>query len=425
MTPRATELVGQAPEPFLQTALVLAEQIWERRVYAPDGCVTWFRPASEAKPEAFAKTRVDPFLYDGSTGIALFLAAVAHVAPERENRIRSLQALAAVRKKMSELVAQPERAARITKLGIGGIVGLGSLIYSFVRIGELLSEPDLIREAHALTSIMTPERIDRDEDLDVLSGSAGAILALLALDRALTGMELDRRPAPIEIASACARHLIARRLPYKESFCAWHTLAGFPPLAGFSHGASGILYALTKLSERTGDRQALEAARGALGFERSLYFEEQGSWRDMRFGDNLRFSSSWCMGSAGIALARLGALSTALECDMLREDLLHGLQATEAAPSTAIDYVCCGNMGRAEVLYQAFLKLGEATLRDSAVSLATQVLDRAGVDAGFRWRQKMEDDLFDPSFFTGAAGVGYALLRLSCPGKLPSVLLLE
>jgi lantibiotic modifying enzyme len=37
----------------------------------------------------------------------------------------------------------------------------------------------------------------------------------------------------------------------------------------------------------------------------------------------------------------------------------------------------------------------------------------------------MEDGLFDPSFFTGAAGVGYALLRLSCAGKLSSILLLE
>lgn len=425
MTPGAAELVGQAPAPFLQTALVLAEQIWDRRVHAPDGSITWFRPASEARLEPLAKTRVDPFLYDGIAGIALFLAAVAYVAPSRENRLRSLDALAAVRKKLCELVAQPERAARITKLGIGGIVGLGSLIYCFVRIGELLGEPDLIREAHALTSMMTPERIDRDEAFDVLSGSAGAILSLLTLDRALTEVELNGRPTPIEIASACARHLIARRLPCEGSFCAWETLAGFPPLPGFSHGASGILYALAKLSERTGDRQALEAARGALDFERSLYFEEHGNWRDMRSTGNLRFSSSWCTGAAGIALARLGALSTALECEVLREDLLHGLQATEAAPLAAIDYICCGNMGRAEVLYQAFLRMGDETLRDSAVSLAAQVLHRAGVDAGFHWRQKMEDGLFDPSFFTGAAGVGYALLRFSCAGKLPSILLLE
>jgi len=409
---------------FLQTASALARQIWDHRVYARDGSVTWFRPASEARKELLSKVRMDPFLYDGSAGIALFLAAIAHMAPDGENRLRSLQALAPLRRLLAELVAQPDRAARITGFGIGGLVGLGSLIYSFVRIGELLGEPDLLREAHALTALMPPERIDRDEVLDVLSGSAGAILALLALDRVLPEAGTDGR-TPLAIAGACARHLIARRLPDTGGAYAWRTLAGMPPLAGFSHGASGILYALTRLYQRTGDPQLLAAARGALEFERGLYSPEHRSWWDMRSADGPCCATNWCVGAAGIALARLGTLSTALECEVLREDLLHSLQAISGSWLAPVDYVCCGNMGRAEVLHHAFLSLGEVELRGNAESLAAQVVQRAGSGAGFRWRRKMEEGLFDPSFFTGAAGLGYALLRLSCAERLPCILLLE
>jgi hypothetical protein len=37
---------AQPPTGFRQAALLLARQIWDRRVYTRDGTVTWFRPAS-------------------------------------------------------------------------------------------------------------------------------------------------------------------------------------------------------------------------------------------------------------------------------------------------------------------------------------------------------------------------------------------
>ena len=40
------------------------------------------------------------------------------------------------------------------------------------------------------------------------------------------------------------------------------------------------------------------------------------------------------------------------------------------------------------------------------------------------WRTTMSPDLFDPTFFTGAAGIGYVLLRLADP-SLPCVLALD
>ncbi len=416
---------AQTAAGFLRAASALAEQIWERRVRARDGSVTWLRPASESRREPLAEVRVDPFLYDGSAGISLFFAAIERVAPGGEHRSRSLAALAATRGKLAELAAQPERAASITRMGIGGLVGIGSLVYSFVRIGELLGEPDLIREACALTVLITAERIARDESPDVLSGSAGAILALLALHRARPEAAADGR-TPLAVAAACAQHLIASRLPAAGGACGWRTLAGMPPLAGFTHGASGILLALARLHEETTDPRLLEAARGALAFERTLFSPRHGSWRDMRSADGAPGATAWCVGAAGIALTRLGLLSTAaLAGEPLREDLEHGLRATGAAPLAAIDYLCCGNLGRAEALHHAFLVSGDEASRRAAESLAAAVVARAHAGGGFRWRRQMDHGLFDPSFFTGAAGVGYTLLRLAGTVPLPCILLLE
>jgi type 2 lantibiotic biosynthesis protein LanM len=408
------------PQEFLQAAEELGTQVWECQRRATDGGIAWVRPGSETRGEPVSlQKKTDPFLYDGTSGIAFFLAALALATESPVWRDRSLRAVDPVREKLKQTVDNPDRASR---LGVGGLLGLGSLIYSFVRIGTLTAEPRLIEEAHRLLVLMTPERIAADQACDVLSGSAGAILALLALYRSLPEPGPDGR-SPLQTAQDCARNLIARQQSFDGRPPSWKSLPGQPPLGGFSHGAAGISYALLRLFQQTGETRLLESARQGLAFERTLYSPERRAWRDPKSSGEPRFAAGWCLGAAGESLARLAArdvLATPEACD----ELTQGLITTRTTPLDEVDHLCCGVIGRAEVLLRASEGLKDENLRQDAETLAWQSLLRMFETGSFRWRRQ-DRTAFDPTFFTGASGVGYTLLRLALPGRLPCVLALD
>jgi lantibiotic modifying enzyme len=62
----------------------------------------------------------------------------------------------------------------------------------------------------------------------------------------------------------------------------------------------------------------------------------------------------------------------------------------------------------------------------AAVTLAERVIERARREEHFRLGpSEFEYRVFDPGFFRGLSGIGYTLLRLASPSRLPSVLAFE
>lgn len=375
------------------TALSLAETLRRRSYRGRDGDLSWIGPRYLAGGETFELAPLGTDLYGGTGGIALFFAALERTAGGGWGEPALRWALRSA----------PEPA------GIGGLVGLGARIYTLVTIGGLLGEAEPIREAHRLAARITPERIAADTWYDVTFGAAGTLLALLALDAALPAGS-HPGPAPLDLAAACARHLLARRLPGSRAWAA----PGRPPEAGFAHGAAGIAYALLRFAARTGDSEAYEAAREAIAFERSLLSAAGAT-----------VQTTWCRGAPGIALARLGALDVLGDAEV-RDEIQAALAATRTSTQTSaltpMDHLCCGNLGRAEILLEAGGILADPGLVEAARQLAAQVLDRAAARGGLAWLPSGEISSFDPSFFKGAAGAGYTLLRLAAPERLPCVL---
>src|SRR5262249_2811481 len=128
---------------------------------------------------------------------------------------------------------------------IGGLTGLGSVIYALVRIGGFLGGESIVDDGQLAATMIIPDRIAADEKLDIIVCSAGAVVALLPLD--------ERRPekvlsgeSPIELALRCASRLLQSD--------GWATSKG-PGAEGFCHGRAGICTALAKLYERTGRQQ--------------------------------------------------------------------------------------------------------------------------------------------------------------------------
>jgi type 2 lantibiotic biosynthesis protein LanM len=402
---------------LIAAAAELAARLRAAVVRTRDGTPLWLAPRASAAPGKPAA--VGPHLYDGTLGIALFLAAFDRIAGGSGHRELVLASIAPLRRRL----ASPSPP----NLGLGGLIGLGSILYGLTRIGTFLDEPELVGEARGLIPLITPERIAADGRRDVLLGAAGAILSLLALERALP--QGSAGPDPLAAALACARHVLEGQVSWDGRPAAWPAPPDRPPLSGFSHGAAGIACALLALYRRTGRRELLDAAREGISFERTLYSSEAANWLDLRF-PGTTFMTSWCNGAPGIALGRLAALD-ALAGPEIEEDVERALATTLALEMTPADHVCCGNLGRVEILLYAAGRLGDDGLRGAAHSLAGRVLERARSAGGFGFSTEPGGPggpgaiPWDPSLFHGAAGIGYGLLRLARPAALPSVLALE
>jgi lantibiotic modifying enzyme len=160
-------------------------------------------------------------------------------------------------------------------------------------------------------------------------------------------------------------------------------------------------------------------------FERRLYSPRTGRWPDRRPGIDARRARTTtlalCNGTPGIGLARLAAL-TLVEAPEVRDDLEAALRTCEEAPLRDIDHLCCGNFGRLEVQLVASVRLSRPALRRAALEKAARLVERASRRGGFSLLDGDARGVSNPALFLGTSGIGYGLLRLAAPERVPSIL---
>ena len=166
-------------------------------------------------------------LYDGAFGVALFLAGLEKVTGGAGHRDLVLDVLRPLRKSLHDMDADGKKNIA-SVLGIGGTKGLGSIIYCLVRNRPVPGHPGALRGRPAPRVGNHRERVEADRKLDIMSGTSGAILGLLALHR-VTGDQ-----AVLEAAVTCGNHLLMSRIAVGSGHRAWATLNG-RVLTGFSH----------------------------------------------------------------------------------------------------------------------------------------------------------------------------------------------
>lgn len=407
-------------EQLLASARAIAEKIHSHAIKESSGSVYWIGLGYVPSAERFQLQPLDQSLYDGNCGIALFLAALERLTASNQFRYLALGALGYTRRVLQTADAQLTQRL-VNKIGIGGAKGLGSIIYSLVKISNFLEETALIKDALRAANLITPEVIASDQKLDVMSGVAGAILGLLAL------YNETKEQTVLDKAHACGQHLLSAQISVNNSPRTWKTLEN-KPLTGFSHGSAGIAYALLRLYSVTHDNAFKEAACEGITYERSVFSATAGNWSDFRSltqqNSQSDYMVSWCHGAAGIALGRLGSLSI-FETKEIRQDVEVALKTTQKHGLHSVDHLCCGNLSRCEALLVAAQKLSRPELQEMAQKRAAWVVARAEQTGGYQLFSNLPNHVFSPSFFQGTAGIGYELLRLAYPEVLPSVLLWE
>ena len=353
-------------------------------------------------------------LYDGHAGLALFFAYLGHITAEEKYTKLAEAALATT-------LAQAE-PLRANFPYIGGFNGWGGLIYTLTHLGHLWQRPELWAKAVSLVEVAA-QFVDQDPQFDVIGGAAGCIAAAAALYQCIED------PRLLGLIKHCAVHLVAHAQTMPTGVGWVVPNMGGQPLAGFSHGAAGIAWALFTAADLCNNPHYRHMAEEALRYERSLFAPAVGNWIDLRSATDAaagphredKFMHAWCHGAPGIGLARL-ALLPKLRDPLLRNEIEAALQSTAATGFGGGHCLCHGDLGNLELFIEAATVLGESAWLGKAQRQAGAIL-RTTTAIG--WRCGVPGGVETPGLMTGLAGIGYQLLRLADPGTVPSLLLME
>ena len=422
VAPTGGRLAAFAEQDVLETAArigaeIVGETFWH------EGWCNWLgvegRDPNAPAHQGMTYSSLGPESYGGSSGVALFLAELADATGDEEAR---KTALGAIRQALgrAEVIEPPVQ--------LGLYTGRPGLALVAARVGNLLDAPDVLDGARALLGNLDAD-FDLEHEHDLLSGSAGGVLALLRLN------ELQDDSSLVDSATVLGDRLVAAA-QRDERGCSWSSVAlpESPNLTGFSHGAAGIGVALLELWRATGDNRFHDVATAAFDYERCWINPVEGNWPDLRTVDDLDerpngpfpFATYWCHGAPGIALSRLRAWELTGD-ERYHDEAVTALNTTrqfvlDALEDGTVNYsLCHGLAGNAEVLTIGAEMLGEpfSDLAETARMVAAEGL-RIYAPDGRDWPCGTHGG-WTPNLMLGLAGIGRFYLRLARP-ELPSVL---
>jgi lantibiotic modifying enzyme len=392
----------------------IADRLIGSAITGPGGATNWL-----AESESGEALPLGPHLYDGTCGVALFLAAYYAAAGDKKARAIALRALAPLRVKIGQLRSRARAAGSGHVGAMGGLVGWGGFLYTLVLAGQWLNDDHLLAAGPDVLELITPESVTHSRSLDVVTGCAGLLLALLAVEQTEFGSLMDGQ-ALSERAVLCGDRLLNRC--DEGAGGTWTSNEGVA-LSGFAYGTTGIGFSLLRLFSRTHNTAYRDAGVAGLAYDAALTHHHADA---VAHTGPAEAHSGWCRGLAGMLLAQAAGFDITgdpiigASAKATAEILLH------AAPLHR-DHLCCGNIGRAETFSIAGRLLRNRLFLEHAQFMAGDVACRAG-NGMLRMSQTNSTALpssSSASLFFGEAGVGYALLRHLNPERFPSLLLLS
>lgn len=359
-------------------------------------------------------------LYSGLTGIALFLA-------ELYDKTRDPIILHTLNGALNTIHFNIDKGDNLNNFGYySGKIGAG---YTLWRIGKRLDNTELITRALAYVKSVKDKEI-ADYEVDIISGAAGSISALLRL------YDGEKDNDFLEIAKKCGDFLLKKAFK-KDDIYSWMTVDTKNALTGYSHGASGIASALMELYAITKNEDYWYASIGGYNYEKQWFNQQTQNWPDLREYDGTKAPSygvMWCHGAPGIAIAHLKAYEMTKHEYFLKEARIavettkRGvIQETNARGQSNFS-LCHGLAGNADILLYASQILDNpeyAQIARNAGDFGIQQYDATGVvfpsgvndPSGLTIGQQE-----NPGLMLGLSGTGMFYLRLADIENIPSAL---
>ncbi|SFQ22743.1 type 2 lanthipeptide synthetase LanM family protein [Salibacterium halotolerans] len=356
-------------------------------------------------------------LYDGLSGITLYLAAFAHEEGEDfktigEDTFRSIKHL------LDNSLLSSHFSA---------YYGVASYVY----FTEKLREWKMINEKQAfkIYEDFCGKVIAHYEDIssfDFIGGAAG-VLKVLSLLYKKHKIISAKKAADLVFQSLTARASVQEDTMYWADKQAFNNNV----LAGFSHGLTGICFALSEyaaVSSIKTKEQVSDVINRALRYEDILFNEERDDWIDNRKDYTAYSHPFWCHGAAGILLGRVliqQNMGSACQVNHIDDALTTTIQ--NGADHKQGNSLCHGLLGNLDILLEIrnapFLKSRKQEIDQTIDAWMSKYVSEME-DSG--WNNGVEKDFSGLGLMLGRTGQLYTLLRWKNPDtSLPSVLLLD
>lgn len=419
---------------LLRAATAIGDQIVNEAIWYGDRC-SWLgsepdiahlgsNETAEGADSTYVALGSEP--YHGASGVAHFLAEL--FVESQEERFRNV-AVGAIRHSLSRIGDLSVSPAIGLYTGWPGLLATSAYVALLVEDEALLAEIADLVKTNQLADLSSAE-------FDLVSGSAGGVVAFLILDKLLGG-------GGIENALRLGEHVLAGEHSDGE-ISSWKSPM-FPDrvnLLGLSHGAAGVGFALIELAHASGDSEPARAAQRAFNYENKYFSNAEQNWPDFRdkLGSKewkrdgyLNFMTSWCHGAPGIALSRIHAYRR-LGLEALAAEAATALNTTARILDNSFEAgngnfsLCHGWCGNADIL----LSGTRSKINDRAHWEAengyldiVQTVTRIGIERYLHRNRSLPLGVsggLSPGLMLGLAGVGLFYLRVRS-STLASVLL--
>ena len=395
-----------SPALALDVATAIGYGIARRALWSGERC-TWFDGTPVMPGNSPKSTTLGMDVYAGTSGIGWFLAQLAARTGDATLRRTARGAL-------QQTLASADAAG--SPLGFyGGKAGVGAAL---VLAGRELGDDEPVEGGRALLRTLALAPDDPDQN-DIVSGTAGSIVALVAASAALDDTAL------LERAREAAQILIGLAHRNDDGSLSWSTMQEkLADLCGFAHGTSGNAHALLVLHAAAPEAEVRAAIDGALAYERARFAPEQGNWPDYRwFGTGPRepsFPVSWCHGAVGIVRARLLAESLGFDVGSDIDVALDTAeqQAWRQLSDPAGDATLChGLFGSLDALLDG-ARSGRSGYASVVARCANTAAERHHFD-DVPWPSGLMSHEPIDGLMMGNAGIGHVYLRLADPSLAP------
>src|SRR5688572_6062362 len=232
--------------PWLAAALKAERWLTASAIHGPNG-ISW--PADPTKPKS-----VSPDLYNGMAGVVLFYL-------ELHNATKDANALKMARGGADYLLASVPDEPGNRPMGL--YTGLAGPAVVLAYAHQVTGDERYQQGVHRILSLIGRAAkpvgsgglgVEWNDSTDIISGSAGIGLALLALSRYRTNVNA------IDLANSAGSRLIERSQAVGDGrtwLISPQTPRNYP---NFSHGTAGVSYFLALLAAKSGYKGHLDAA---------------------------------------------------------------------------------------------------------------------------------------------------------------------
>jgi lantibiotic modifying enzyme len=262
-----------------------------------------------------------------------------------------------------------------------------------------------------------------NDDNDIISGSAGIGLTLLALGRQLHRTDL------IDLAVQAGADLLVRSVPAPQGRYWLHQINAQKVYPNFSHGTAGIAFFLLKLYEQTNETRFRDAAVDGAKYLRSIASSDASTRcfvpHDLPEQRDL-FYLGWCHGPAGTGrfLYELSAVTNDSDwktfANAAADSIIHSGVPEKQTPGYWNNLSrCCGAVALGEFFLSRYRLTNVAEDRGFAIRIGEYLRSRAETDGvGLKWVQaenRIEPDKLQAQtgLMQGAAGIGLFFIHLS------------